>query len=161
MEFLQPYIQQGLDLWNQMGNEKYLLLIFPAGLVLTAFSLLVNNKFDRQRVENFRRECPEASSVILNTKGNFIAPHRMAIHSIDNGEHAFAWSTEKGKYVYWLKPGQRELELSYEKQRPGIFYRTVTTTYGPTKVSVKVEANKRYEISFDSKTSAYSFKEIA
>ena len=64
-----------------------------------------------------------------------------------------------GERAYNLLPGKTVLELQYEKVRPGIIYKTVSTTYDPQKIEVNVEPNRKYTISYD-KNSGFVFTDI-
>ena len=61
---------------------------------------------------------------------------------------------------FYLLPGQNVLELQYETQRPGILHKWVRTTYDPQKIEVTVEANKKYQISYNKKAQQFLFEEI-
>lgn len=157
MEILTQYVEQVKTLWSNMGNERYFLLIFPAMMVFYFISFVLNSRSTKQALTEFKSKYPQASSILLQPRGNFIAPHEMFLHSI--GDQALVFDSVRGKYRYWLVPGEHTLEVSYETRRPGVFYKTVATTYGPIKLSVKVEANKSYVLSFN-KAKEFEFKEI-
>ena len=45
-------------------------------------------------------------------------------------------------------------------KRPGILHKWVRTTYDPQKIEVTVEANKKYQISYNKKAQQFLFEEI-
>ena len=68
--------------------------------------------------------------------------------------------TEGFKQGFYLAPGKHRITSSFEKTRPGFFYKTVTTKYDSTTQEVEVEAEKTYIYSFDKKNEQYTFTEM-
>jgi hypothetical protein len=48
----------------------------------------------------------------------------------------------------------------YAKTEAGVFYKTITTTYGPVKKELILEANKNYKLNFDRKAKLFTLAEI-
>jgi hypothetical protein len=61
----------------------------------------------------------------------------------------------------YLKPGTSAVELSYYHNRPGIFYKNVTTTTDTVKMELKAEPNKKYRLGFDRKAATFTLEETA
>ncbi len=143
MEPVQQTIKAIQDLWASGGAAKYYLLFIPAFAVAgMVFSIMQNNARLR-KVKEFKAGHPEAAGIVLKAGGTFITPHRMYINQVEGQE--FVWEVVAGgRYKYWLTPGEVVIHASYEKTRPGFFYRSVTKSFGPVKLSLNLEANKSY-----------------
>lgn len=57
-------------------------------------------------------------------------------------------------------PGDIVLRVTYSYTRPGVLHKTVTTTWGPAKVNLHLEANKEYALTFDKKEEEFKLEEI-
>jgi hypothetical protein len=62
---------------------------------------------------------------------------------------------------FYLKPGISTAEISYYHNRPGIFYKNVTTTTDTVKKELKVDPNKKYLLGFDRKAETFTLEETA
>jgi hypothetical protein len=62
---------------------------------------------------------------------------------------------------FYLKPGTTTVEISYYHNRPGIFYKNVTTSTDTVKKDLKVEPNKKYLLGFDRKAETFTLEETA
>jgi hypothetical protein len=75
---------------------------------------------------------------------------KTAISSISGGSNTSG---------FYLKPGTNTVEMSYYHNRPGFFYKNVTTTTDAVKRELNVEANKTYRLSFDRKENTFTLEE--
>jgi hypothetical protein len=62
---------------------------------------------------------------------------------------------------FYLKPGISTVEISYYHNRPGVFYKNVTTSTDTVKKELKTEPNKKYLLGFDRKAEAFTLEERA
>jgi hypothetical protein len=62
---------------------------------------------------------------------------------------------------FYLKPGTSTVEISYYHNRPGIFYKNVTTTTDTVKKEMETEPNKKYLLGFDRKAETFTLEEKA
>jgi hypothetical protein len=62
---------------------------------------------------------------------------------------------------FYLKPGISTVEISYYHNRPGIFYKNVTTTTDTVKKELNTEPNKKYRLGFDRKAETFTLEESA
>jgi hypothetical protein len=53
------------------------------------------------------------------------------------------------------------VELSYYHNRPGVFYKNVTTSTDTVKKELKAEPNKKYLLGFDRKAETFTLEESA
>lgn len=157
MQDLQQYIDYAKTAWDSMGNERYIFVVIFIAMIGYSLQAFFYNQGETKRTQAFIAENPNAVSVLLKTGGTFITSHKMHLDGIE-GHEVYA-QTIRGKRYFWVKPGEYVIEASYEKTRPGFFYRSVTTTYGPAKLGIKVEAGKSYALSFNKKQ-GFEFSEI-
>jgi hypothetical protein len=62
---------------------------------------------------------------------------------------------------FYLKPGISTVEMSYYHNRPGIFYKNVTTSTDTVKKELQTEPNKKYLLGFDRKAETFTLEEKA
>jgi hypothetical protein len=62
---------------------------------------------------------------------------------------------------FYLKPGTSTVEISYYHNRPGIFYKNVTTSTDTVKKELKTDPNKKYLLGFDRKAETFTLEETA
>ena len=113
-------------------------------------------KKNKVRLQEWLSKHPDAAKVFYNT--NMVSLGRISVDSVD--EDAPLFFHEGFKAGFYVAPGDHVVESSYTFSRPGIFYRRVTTTYGPSKQEITVESSKRYLYKFDRKEKSYSFTEM-
>ncbi len=150
-------IKQQLD---SMGSYKYFLIGFAVFMVIyyifMTFYVKKKKSQTAAKVAQWANEHPEVAKVYIEQKKRVGRTDQFKILSID--EEAPKMITEKGKIGFYILPGERVLKLKFITTRPGVAYKTVTKTYGPTKQQVTIEANQNYSIRFDTKTKEYEFK---
>ncbi len=145
---------------NSMGNYKYFLIVFVIIMIAYYIGITIytkkKNARKRAEVEAWLQKHPEAVKVYIEQKKRVGRNDAFKILSVD--EEAPKMISEKGKVGFYLLPGERVLELKFITTRPGVMYKTVTKTYGPTKQQVKAEDGQNYSIRFDTKAKEYEFK---
>lgn len=135
----------------------YFFIVLPIFAVFYVVYILVKKRKDSAVLKEWLSKHPDAAKVFYNT--NMVGLGQISIESVDGDAPLFF--TEGFKGGFYVAPGDHIIESSYTFSRPGIFYRRVSTTYGPSKQEVTVDSSKRYLYSFDRKTKSYSFTEIA
>ena len=135
----------------------YFFLILPLFAIGYAVYMIIMTKKNKARLQEWLSKHPDAAKVFYNT--NMVALGRITVDSVD--EESPLFFREGFKAGFYVAPGDHVVESSYTFSRPGIFYRRVTTTYGPSKQEITVESSKRYLYKFDRKEKRYSFTEIA
>lgn len=145
MENLQTYLQQFLEQFFSMGVYAYIFLAFVVlALVFTILSAIHN----KNAKAKWLAEHPQAVKIDLVTGTNLITTKEMRANVV-SGEAAIF--VEKGRYVVFSMPGDIVLELTYTFTRPGIMYKSVSTTWGPNKIELHIERDTDYALSFDKK----------
>ena len=134
----------------------YFFLILPLFAIGYAVYMIIMTKKNKARLQEWLSKHPDAAKVFYNT--NFVGLGQISIHSVD--EDAPLFFHEGFKAGFYVAPGDHVVESSYTFSRPGIFYRRVSTTYGPSKQEITVESSKRYLYKFDRKNESYSFTEV-
>ena len=116
--------------------------------------MIIVMKKKKQQAGDFISNHPEAAKVYITgvTKGTLTV-----FRTNDELPVAFL---EGVKHGFLLLPGDNVIHVQYSWTRPGIAYKTVTNTVGPTNIQVNVEAYKSYSIDYDKKAEEYIFKEI-
>ena len=130
--------------------------VFLAGFLYTVFAMQVHKAHKKKYLE----EHPDASVMIIkDCQWNPLGfNHTVSVLTI-NDEAPVQTVEGWGERAYNLLPGKTVLELQYEKVRPEIIYKTVSTTYDTQKIEVNVEPNRKYTISYD-KNSGFVFTDI-
>ena len=135
----------------------YFFIILPIFAVFYVVYILMKKRKDSAMLQDWLSKHPDAAKVFYNT--NMVALGRITVDSVD--EESPLFFREGFKAGFYVAPGDHVVESSYTFSRPGIFYRRVSTTYGPSKQEITAEASKRYLYKFDRKEKSYSFTEIA
>jgi hypothetical protein len=123
----------------------------------------------------FLEKYPDAAKVYPYSRAS-ITTEAVRIHTVDGGEPELFYESGKQNPIaaiiagitgnssssgVYLKPGTSVVEMSYYHNRPGVFYKNVTTTTDTVKKDIQVEPNKQYSLSFDRKAGTFSLEEIA
>lgn len=136
------------------------IIIFGIGYQIFMY-MLANRK--KKEVLEWLEKNPKAAKVYIaktsSLLGSIFTPSNISLVSIDDNYPTTSF-TEGLKQGFYLTPGKHKITSSFNKSRPGFFYKTVSTTYGPTTQEVEVEAEKVYSYSFDKKNEQYTFTEI-
>lgn len=140
------------EIWN--GPNRYAVIMIVAILVLTVPYIIFMTKRNNGKIKQFLQEHPNAAKAIVKgaTSGSFV-------FLTVNGENPVLGNVGM-KTVAYLIPGENVIEFQYTWTRPGVMYKTVTTTIGPNKISVQAEPNKTYNISYDRKAEICNFEEL-
>lgn len=149
MEYFKMYIEQ----FFSMGIYAYFIIAF----IVVAFVLsILSMKFQKNAKAKWLSSHPGAVMISLETGNNFITQKELYANVI-SGEAAMF--IEKGRYTIWSMPGDIVIEVRYTYTRPGVLYKNVSTTWGPTKISLHIEKDKQYALSFDKKEEKFILKE--
>ena len=137
-----------------------LLVIFGIGYQI--FMYMYANRRKKELLEWLEKNHKAAKVYIAKTSsllGSIFTPSSIKLIAIDDN-HPMTSFAEGFKQGFYLAPGKHRITSSFEKTRPGFFYKTVTTKYGSTTQEVEVEAEKTYMYSFDKKNEQYTFTEM-
>lgn len=133
--------------FKAMGVMGY---VIPAVAVVYTIGLLLWMRKAKNALQKWLKEHPEAVHVSFKTGLNPITSKTMTGRVLS--ENAYPQIVyEGGKTGIYALPGTAEVELSYTYTRPGILHKSVSTTWGPAKLSLNLEAGKSYTLSFDQK----------
>ncbi|QRG87025.1 hypothetical protein [Bulleidia sp. zg-1006] len=127
--------------------EPHIIALIVGGtLVLGAVISFISMKVNQNSRENWLATHSDFAKIELASEnGIFIQKDFHA--QVISGEAAFF--AEGTKYIIYAAPGNVTLEVSYTYIRPGVLYKKVSRTWGPTKVEIQVESGKEYKLSFD------------
>ena len=148
---------------NTSFSHIYYFILIPIGLLAYFAFAIFKTKKDKQRVTNWLNEHPDAVKVYIGKTSSVTgylasAARQISVNSVDGERPLFF--TEKLSNGFYVTPGTHIVESSFTKTRPGIIYRSVTTTYGPSKQEITVEGLKSYNYSFDTNEERYVFEAI-
>ena len=140
----------------------YIGVVFIFAIGYQIFMFTRANKRKKEMLEWLEKN-PKAAKVYIKTNSSLLAsmftPSSIRLIAIDD-DYPMTSFTEGFKQGFYLAPGKHKITSSFEKTRPGFFYKTVTTKYDSTTQEVEVEAEKTYIYSFDKKNEQYTFTEM-
>lgn len=96
---------------------------------------------------------PDAARILAQQVSFAIKQKTLTICSVD-GQTPIIFGSGMHTGVL-VTPGRHVLEVTFRTQRPGIMYRTVSTTYEPCKIEIEAEPNGNYELRFNEKAQSY------
>ncbi|QQB74909.1 hypothetical protein [Fusobacterium canifelinum] len=141
----------------------YIGVMVIIGIIYSFFMYKYSNRKKKELIEWLEKNPKAAKIYIGKTNSNLISsmitPSSIQIISIDDS-YPMTSFREGFKQGFYLVSGKHKITSSFTKSRPGIFYKTVSTTYGPTTQEVEVEGEKTYIYSFDKKNEQYTFTEV-
>lgn len=135
----------------------FIIYIIIAMAVAAAVVMYQIKKMQRRKDEYFA-QYPNAAKVYLASRNYLIIQNGVSVVTVDGGEPV-RFIENFRKNGFYIKPGSARVSLMYTNVRPGIIYKTVTTTYGPTEKELVIEPGKTYDLSFDQKAEDFVFKE--
>lgn len=140
--------------------DKNIMFYYIAAVIIVGIGgTLLSKYFTNKNSNKFLQENPGASKLFTKNKSIGITSQTIEILKVDDNESSSVF-VEGMKYGIYLKPGNRELTVRAISTRPGILHKRVTTVWGPMKINVNIEPEKRYELRFDKKEEQFSVFEI-
>ena len=140
--------------------DKNIMFYYIAAVIIIGIGgTLLSKYFTNKSANNFLKENPGASKLFTKNTSIGIITQTIEILKVDDNESSSVF-VEGMKYGMYLKPGNRELTVRATSTRPGILHKRVTTVWGPMKINVNIEPEKKYELRFDKKTEQFSVFEI-
>ena len=140
------------NLWS--GPGKYVVIFMAIIMIAYVPSMIIYMNKKKKGAAEFLNNHPDASKVLIAGAMKGI----ITVLTV-NGDAPVTFY-EENKKGFFLLPGENVVEAQYTWSRPGIMYKTVTTTIGPSKIKLTAEFNKKYYISFDKKEEVYNFEEM-
>lgn len=147
------------DTKNKTKMNPNVYYLIPAAILLLTILVYVMMTLNRNRkVKDFIARCPDACMVKLKMRHWLIYYEKVILTQVDGGEPL---RSGDGFFSsgFCVAPGTHVLQVSFEKQRPGVFHKTVTTTYDPVNIEVTVEPGRNYILSFNKKRETYELVE--
>ena len=141
-----------IDLWN--SPSRYPLIVLLCVLLLYIPGTIIYMQMKTIDSIKYLKKHPDAVKVIImgTMKGN------LTVLSVNNEPPSTFY--EEKKLGFFLVPGENIIEVQYSWSRPGLLYKTVSTTVGPNKITVTVKKDKKYHISYKKNTNSYDFSEV-
>lgn len=147
------------DFFNNMINSNYIIII-AAFFALYILSMIIYMNLKKQNTGAWLKKNPNAVKIYINHDANVVkmSTDTIRILSVDGEKPVFF--SEKLKSGFYVNPGTHIIESTFTYSRPGILYKNVSTSYGPTKQEINVEALRSYNYTFDRTEEAYKFEVI-
>jgi hypothetical protein len=123
----------------------------------------------------FLEKYPDAAKVYPYSRAS-LTSEAVQVHAVDGELPEFFYEAGKLSGIaaitagltgngsnsgFYLKPGTSVVEMSYYHNRPGFFYKNVTTTTDVIKKELTAEAGKKYLLGFDRKEKTFTLEETA
>lgn len=142
--------------FQSMGIIGY---IIPVVFIGYFIFFLVYRHNSKNKLQAWLNEHPDAIKIYLKSGFNVITSKTISARII--GTNAYPQIVYEGMQavIYGLS-GNLEVELTYEYTRPGVIYKNVISTWGPTKIILEIEAGKNYELLFEKKEENFKLKTI-
>ncbi|WP_462247949.1 hypothetical protein [Parvimonas micra] len=138
---------------KNMGVMAY---IIPAILIIYVVGIVIWSKKRKQGYDKWLSDHPDAVKIYLNTGFNAITSKTLSGRILSPDAYPTI-AYEGTKSVIYALPGTVDVELTYSYTRPGVLHKNVTTTWGPTKLSLEVEKGKTYSLTFDKDEETFKF----
>ena len=145
------------NLFSFFQQNQTILVVIGLVMVGTIVINIIRARKMKNAGNQFILEHPDAAKVYLTVKA-LITSESVTVHLVD-GEAPVLF-TEKTKSGFYVIPGNRTVDVSYTYSRPGVMYKSVTETYGPSTKELIIKANKNYLLGFDKKNQSFTFDEI-
>lgn len=118
-------------------------------------------KLKREEQEAFASANPTASKVYTKIGlGGLFSSEAVVVSAVNGEQPAFFYDGVKEGQGFFALPGKNVVEVEYSNTRPGVLHKTVTTTTGPTKQEITIEAGKRYRFSFARGVNQFTLEEL-
>ncbi|UTC62041.1 hypothetical protein E4O00_01755 [Treponema sp. OMZ 788] len=155
-------MEETIKTLGSAGTAWYFFVI-PILFIVYMVFILLKMKGQKNRVSTWLKENPNAVKVYINKTNSTVKMAAAAFHSLTiisvDGDYPLFF-TEKLNRGFYVTPGTHIVESSFSKTRPGILYRRVTTTYGPSKQEISVENFKTYNYYFSTAEETYKFEDL-
>jgi hypothetical protein len=158
-----------------MSILHILFIVVMAILFAVVGTVMGRGRLQKMGASNkiFLEKYPDAAKVYPYSRAS-ITSEAVQVYSVDGELPEFFY--EEGKFNgiaaiiagitgkgntsgFYLKPGTSTVEVSYYHNRPGVFYKNVTTTTDTVKKELKAEPNKKYLLGFDRKEKTFTLEE--
>lgn len=143
-----------IDGFANLGIYGYLIVALFVGCFIIAIVSLKKNKAAKDR---WLEQHPGAVKLMLKSENKVITSNQISAAVISGEATAFM---ETSGYVIYAMPGDVVLEVVYTYTRPGVLYKNVTKTWGPSRVEVHLEGGRDYCLSFDKDEERFELSEV-
>lgn len=142
---------------TNLGPMVYFYVVMAMAMVAYLIYFFTHRKNVRNDNEEWLKSHPDAAKVYTTGKVG-IVNGTLTLYGVD-GELPRTFQEGAAKIGFYVLPGTHVVESVYETTRPGVMYKSVTKTYGPSKQEIEVEAGKSYTYTFDTKAGEYTLTE--
>lgn len=114
--------------------------------------------FENKKAKEWLAKNPSASKVYIKTLNLIVYQQTLDIVSIDDKQPVRFYELLGLKQGFYLVPGDHVIKSSFTTVRPGIFYKEVSTTYGPSENKVEIKEGVNYDYSFSTSKEHFTLK---
>ncbi|MDR1134315.1 MAG: hypothetical protein LBL05_09120 [Synergistaceae bacterium] len=160
-----------------MGISNVLFPVVMVVLFAVVGTVMGRTRLQKMEASNkiFLGKYPDAAKVYPYSRAS-ITSEAVRVHSVEGELPEFFYEAGKSNAIaaviagitgkgntsgFYLKPGISTVEISYYHNRPGFFYKNVTTSTDTVKKELKTEPNKKYLLGFDRKAETFTLEETA
>lgn len=160
-----------------MGILNLLFIVVILIVIAVVGTVMGRMRLQKLEASNkvFLEKYPDAAKVYPYSRSS-ITSEAVQVYTVDGGLPEFFYEAGKlgaiaaiiagitgsgGNAGFYLKPGVSTVEMRYYHNRPGFFYKNVTTTTDAVKRELKAEPDKKYLLGFDRKAETFTFEETA
>lgn len=144
-----------INAWKSMGVLGYIIPVLFVIYIIWMISYMNKRK---KKQQGWWDAHPGAVKVYLRSSYGMLTSNSITGHVI-RGEACPGIVSEGMNQVFYAMPGELEVELTYEYTRPGVLHKNVTQVWGPTKLSLQLEAGKTYSLTFDKEKETFVLAE--
>ena len=138
-------------------QNKTVILWVLAFLVLYIIVMIAIHMVHKANNKKYLAAHPDAARVYMKWRIG-ITNESVTVYAVnDEKARTFTKGIKRGFYV---PSGQSEIQVSYSHQRPGVFYRSVTSTTDVVKKTIETEPNGSYMLGFDRKKKVFTFEKF-
>ena len=138
-------------------DNLYVFIIMVIAVIVSIIYAVIRNKSMKKSNVAFLKAHPDAARVYLTNK-TFITSEAVTVYTVDKEQPSRF--TQKGKTGFYVAPGSSNVEMSYSYTRPGVMYKTVTTSTDIVEKILETKPNGSYALSFDRKAEVFVFEEF-
>ena len=140
-----------INAWN--GPSRYVIIVMGLFILCWIPATIIMQSKRKKKAAHYHSEHPDAAEVMMisGVKG-----HLTVLTVNGSAPNYFYKGTKLG---FYLLPGENVVNVQYTWTRPGVLYRTVTTTVKPCDITLTTLARRRYQLDYSKKKEIYTFEE--
>lgn len=148
----------GMQYATQGASTTMIIIYAVIAILVLIGGSQIYLQMENKKAKAWLEKNPSASKVYIKTLNLLIYTQELTVSAIDGERPVMFYEMLGLKKWFYLVPGEHVITSSFSSTRPGIFHKTVTTTYDPSENKVEVKQGKEYDYSFSTSKEVYTFK---